>query len=232
MSDQEFNMKKVAVLQSNYLPWKGYFRIIRDSDLFIFYDDVKFTKNDWRNRNQVLINKRKVWLSIPVGSHHNRLINQVELPKSDWQQQHLRQLYAGYRDTPNFLKVYDFIEKIYFSKDFRFLSELNKALIKAICKEWLSINTLFKDSTDYELSLRKSDRVLELCTQCHAKAYISGPAAKSYLDLESFAKKGIEINWVDYSRFQKYDQNSEKFDDHVSIVDTLFHVGKEAGRYI
>ena len=146
-------MKKVAILQSNYLPWKGYFRIIRDSDLFIFYDDVKFTKNDWRNRNQVLINKRKVWLSIPVGSQHNRLINQVELPKTDWKQQHLRQLYAGYRDTPNFLEVYDFIEKTYFSKDFLFLSELNKTFIKAICKEWLSINTLFKDSTDYELHL-------------------------------------------------------------------------------
>ena len=91
---------------------------------------------------------------------------------------------------------------------------------------------MFKDSTDYELSLRKSDRVLELCTQCHAKGYISGPAAKSYLDLDSFTNQGIEIIWIDYSSFQKYDQNSEKFDEHVSIVDTLFHVGKEAGRYI
>lgn len=233
MSSQlEKNLKKVAVLQSNYIPWKGYFRIIRDTDLFIFYDDVKFTKNDWRNRNQIFINNKKTWLSIPVGNNHQRLINEVQLPKTDWKEQHLRKIYEGYRHTTNFSRVFDFIETVYFSKNFQTLSDLNKTFIKEICKQWLSIDTIFAESTDYKLSKQKSERVLELCLQCQAEAYISGPAAKTYLDTNSFINEGIKIIWAEYLNFKKYEQISKRFENQISIIDTLFHTGKDAKKYL
>lgn len=225
-------VKRLAILQSNYLPWKGYFRIIRESDLFIFYDDVKFTKNDWRNRNEIFINYKKTWLSIPVDSKAKKLINEVSLPNSDWKEQHLRKLYEGYQFSTNFSKVFNFVEAVYFSRDFHLLSDLNKTLIKEIYKEWLAIETPFEDSTDYPLSLKKGERVLELCLQCHADVYISDPAAKTYLNTSSFVKKGIKIDWMDYSNFKKYKQGSKEFVDHISIVDLLFSVGKDAAKYL
>ncbi|WKL03999.1 WbqC family protein [Paenibacillus amylolyticus] len=75
-------MNKVAVLQSNYLPWKGYFDIINDVDTFIFYDDVQYTKNDWRNRNKVKSTTGAQWLTIPVNNSNDSLICEVMLPNS------------------------------------------------------------------------------------------------------------------------------------------------------
>lgn len=72
-------MKKVGVIQSNYIPWKGYFDLIHDVDLFVFYDDVQYTKNDWRNRNLIKTPTGAKWLTIPVSSNLNNLIYEVEL---------------------------------------------------------------------------------------------------------------------------------------------------------
>jgi len=85
-------MKTVAILQSNYIPWKGYFDVINDVDLFIFYDDVQYTKNDWRNRNKVKTANGTGWLSIPVGADKNRLICEVILNDNRWQEKHWKTL--------------------------------------------------------------------------------------------------------------------------------------------
>ena len=71
---------KVAVLQSNYLPWRGYFKIIYESDIFCFYDSVKYTKNDWRNRNIIVGPNGKFWITIPISNQSvNLKINQVQI---------------------------------------------------------------------------------------------------------------------------------------------------------
>ena len=85
-------MKKVAVLQSNYIPWKGYFDIIHDVDLFIFHDDLQYTKNDWRNRNKIYTQNGLSWLSIPVGTNEHRLILDVKMNEKKWQKEHLIKL--------------------------------------------------------------------------------------------------------------------------------------------
>jgi hypothetical protein len=67
-------MKKIAILQSNYIPWKGYFDVIKKSDLFIFHDDLQYTKGDWRNRNKIKTSNGLEWLTIPCGTNEKRLI--------------------------------------------------------------------------------------------------------------------------------------------------------------
>jgi hypothetical protein len=89
-------MRKVAVIQSNYIPWKGYFDIIHDADLFIFYDDVQYTKNDWRNRNKIKTVNGIHWLTIPIGSPARKLIYQVEPANHHWQKKHWMTIQQSY----------------------------------------------------------------------------------------------------------------------------------------
>ena len=103
-------MKTVVVLQSNYIPWKGYFDLVHDADLFIFYDDLQFTKNDWRNRNKLKSAKGTEWLTIPVGIDANRLICEVELKDATWQWKHWQTIQHLYGKSPYFSRYKAFFE--------------------------------------------------------------------------------------------------------------------------
>src|SRR5579863_10162725 len=100
--------EKVAILQSNYLPWKGYFDIINDVDLFIFYDDVQYTKNDWRNRNKIKTISGTQWLTVPTGTDLNRLICEVAIPNTFWAKKHWKTLLYSYQKSPYFARYHDF----------------------------------------------------------------------------------------------------------------------------
>lgn len=223
---------RIAILQSNYIPWRGYFRIINTVDCFVFYDDVKYTKNDWRNRNQIILNKSLNWLTIPVGSNSDRLIDEVVLPSGRWREQHLNKLAIAYSQTPYFSEVFDFVANIIENEKLQLLSELNQVLIKGICKNWLDLKVSFEDSKNYSLTKTKSDRVLELCKKMKATHYISGPSAKNYLKVDDFTNAGIKVEWISYHDLPVYKQCSSKFFPNVSMLDVLFHQGVDAKKFI
>ena len=132
-------MNRVAVLQSNYLPWKGYFDIIHSADLFIFYDDIQFTKNDWRNRNKIKTQSGPAWLTIPVGGDLNRLINEVTLQDQRWAVKHLKSIQQYYSRAPFFKRYQDFLEDVYLNRQWSHLSKLNQYLIQHIAHDVHSI---------------------------------------------------------------------------------------------
>jgi len=225
-------MKKVAVIQSNYIPWKGYFDIIHDVDLFIFYDDVPYTKNDWRNRNKIKSRQGLHWLTIPVGSRNERLINEVEIEDSSWTRKHWETLKQSYSKAPYFDQYKEFFECFYLGAKWKNLSELNQYLIKTISREFLGINTNFMDSRDLHPEGQKLDRLLDLLLKAGADRYLSGPAAKSYIDETRFTDVGIEIVYKDYSGYPEYPQVFPPFEHAVSILDVLFNCGPRASDHI
>src|SRR5213075_1126236 len=94
---------KVVILQSNYIPWKGYFDLIHDADVFVFYDEVKYTKNDWRNRNKIYTKNGLQWLTIPIGNEAVKSkISEVGLTSSQWQSQHRKAIELGYANAKYF----------------------------------------------------------------------------------------------------------------------------------
>ena len=225
-------MTTVVVLQSNYIPWKGYFDLIRDADVFIFYDDLQFTKNDWRNRNKIKTAQGPKWLSIPVGTSANRLICEVEMEDAGWQRSHWDSLQQQYKKCP-FFKIYrPFFEEIYLDRQWTHLSELNQHLIRHISHDFLNIPTQFRDSREFKLNGQKLDRLLDLVVQSKAARYISGPAAKDYIQPERFAALGIELVWKDYANYPQYPQAHPPFEHGVTILDLLFNVGPKAPEYI
>jgi hypothetical protein len=224
--------RTVAVLQSNYIPWKGYFDIVHDVDLFIFYDDVQYTKNDWRNRNRVKTANGTEWLTIPTGDNSKRLICEVDITAAHWQTKHWKTIQQCYGRCPHFARYAPFFEELYLGCRWTSLSALNQHVIQLISREFLGITTEFKDSREFASDGRKLDRLLDLVTRTGAHRYISGPAARDYIDPSLFAAKGIELVWKDYSGYPEAPQRFPPFRHDVSIVDLLFNVGPNAPWYI
>jgi hypothetical protein len=224
-------MKTVVILQSNYIPWKGYFDLIHDADECIFLDDVKFTKSDWRTRNMVKTVQGAQWITVPVGSNSDRLICEVEINAHTWQRKHYKTICSNYGRRPFFAQHAALLERFYLEHNWLNLSDFNQSLIKAISKQ-LGIDTAFKDSREYGVTGRKEVRLLDLLAKSGGSRYISGQAAKGYIDPRSFLAAGVELVWKDYTGYPEYPQRFPPFEHRVSILDLLFNVGPDAPWYI
>jgi hypothetical protein len=225
-------MTKVAIVQSNYLPWKGYFDIINSVDLFVFYDDLQYTKNDWRNRNKLKTSQGLRWLTIPVGTDIRRLICEVELKDSSWQERHWAAISDSYSSAPHFARYKGFFEAVYLGQRWTHLSDLNHFLIQTIARDFLGVRTKFADSRTFSPVGVKQERLLDLLRKTGASSYRSGPAARDYIDPIQFAKARIELVWQDYAGYPQYTQQFPPFEHGVSIVDLLFNTGPDAPHYI
>ncbi len=225
-------MKTVAILQSNYIPWKGYFDVINDVELFVFYDDVQYTKNDWRNRNKVKTTNGTSWLTIPAGSDSGRLICDVRITDKRWQEKHWRTLCQFYGKTPYFSNYAHFFEDFFLHKHWTSLSELNQYLILHISQDFLKSETEFVDSRKFIAEGSKQDRLLDLLKKTGATRYISGPTAKNYIEEDRFNAARIELTWKDYSNYPEYHQFHPPFKHGVTVLDLLFHTGPNAPWYI
>jgi hypothetical protein len=222
--------KRVAILQSNYIPWKGYFDLIADADEFIFLDDVQYTRQNWRNRNRIKTSRGAIWLTIPVGTSIDRRICDVTLPPR-WADAHWRQLVTWYSQAPHFETYRPLLEEVYLARQWPTLTELNQHMIRMIAG-LLGITTRFRDSREFGVTTGKEDRVLELLAAVGAGVYISGPAARAYIDERRFEAAGHPVIWKDYSGYPEYPQFHPPFDHSVTILDLLFHTGPNAPHYI
>jgi hypothetical protein len=215
------------------VPWKGYFDAINAVDEFILLDEVQYTRRDWRNRNRIKGPDGLRWLTIPVevkGRYHQR-IDETMIAEPDWGRSHWDVLRQAYRDAPHFRAVEERIAPLYLDRRFERLSDANRAFLGAVA-DWLGISTRISWSTDYETTGTRGDRILELCRAAGASEYVSGPAAKAYLDEATFAAAGIRVLWMDYSGYPEYPQPSPPFEHGVTILDLLFATGDHAPAYM
>jgi hypothetical protein len=225
--------KRVAAIQSNYIPWKGYFDAINVVDEFVLLDEVQYTKRDWRNRNRIKSPAGTQWLTIPVavkGRYHQR-IDETRVSDPEWGPRHFSTLKHVYRRAPYFDWVADAVEPLYEQPASERLSEINRAFLETICA-LLGIETALRFSTDYETSGTRGDRILELVRAAGADEYVSGPAARSYLDESAFAAEGVAVHWLDYSGYPEYTQFGTSFEHGVTVLDLLFHTGPDAPTYL
>lgn len=226
-------MKKVAILQSNYIPWKGYFDLIAAVDEFIIYDEMQYTKNDWRNRNKIKTVKGVEWITIPVRIESlSQKIDETEIFVDNWSVKHVKTLQANYAKAKCFNEVKEVVFAWYEQAGkTKSLSEINFIFIKHIC-DFLKIDTKLSFSTDYGLVEGKSERLVDLCQKSNATIYISGPAAKDYLDTNLFDKENITVEWMNYSGYPEYDQQFLPFEHGVSILDLIFNEGENSRNFL
>ena len=224
-----FNLiKKVAILQSNYIPWKGYFDLINKVDEFILYDDVQFTKNDWRNRNVIKTNQGLKWLTIPVRQEKfDQLIKDSKVSDKRWAKNHWATLSQNYSKSKYFKDYRELFEPLYLASEYDYLSDINYKFLTVI-NEALAIDTRIRWSSEFDLQGGQTERLLSICKQCDACQYFSGPAAKAYFDEEMARNENISVHWMDYGGYTEYRQLFPPFEHGVSILDLIFNEGSNA----
>jgi hypothetical protein len=226
-------VKRVAILQSNYLPWKGFFDLIRRVDLLVFYDDTQYTKNDWRNRNLIKTPRGRDWMTVPCGPRHlNRRIDEVKPVHRHWQRSHWDQLYQNYRSTPYFKRYRPFFEDFYLHRTWENLSELNQYLINYVARECLGIQTPFRQASELGVGGAREERLVGLVQKVGGTVYLSGPSGRTFLREEPFQQAGIQLEWMDYSHYRPYRQQFPPFVHEVSVVDLLFNEGPAAAKFL
>jgi hypothetical protein len=227
--------KSVAIVQSCYVPWKGYFDLINSVDEFILFDDRQFTRRDWRNRNRIKTGQGVRWLSIPVkvkGRYHQR-IDDVEVSDASWADRHWQTIRHAYGRAPHFDRYREALEGLYSScAGVARLSEINDVFLRAICA-FLDVRTpLTSAAKDYEAEGSKTDRILSICIAAEATTYVSGPTAREYLDEDLLNEAGIGVRYMDYAGYPEYEQLYPPFEHAVSVVDVLVHTGPDAPKYL
>lgn len=225
-------MKKIAILQSNYIPWKGYFDLINMVDEFILYDEVQYTKNDWRNRNKIQTRQGIQWLTLPVRKNKlSQRICETQISDVKWAKKHWATLSQNYSKAKYFQTYKDIFEDLYLNNQEIYLSQINYKFITTICNI-LGITTKIRWSNEFDLIEGKTEKLLRICEDCKAGIYVSGPAAKDYFDLELAHHANIEVQWMDYGGYPPYAQVFEPFEHNVSILDLIFNEGPDAHKFM
>ncbi len=224
---------KVLITQSNYIPWKGYFDSINFVDKFIIYDDMQYTRRDWRNRNKIKTKDGVQWLTIPVevkGKYFQK-INETKITEKDWGKKHWSSIFHNYKKTKYFHEYKDIFEELFLNNDDEYLSSINQKFLKTICKI-LGIKTEMISSGEFKLLEDKNERLVDICKKLGATDYYSGPAAKAYMDETLFNKENINVHYFDYNGYSDYHQLFGTFEHAVTIIDLIFNEGPNATQYM
>jgi hypothetical protein len=225
--------KRVAIVQSSYIPWKGYFDLIRASDEFILLDNVQFTRRDWRSRNRIKTSQGLAWLTVPVHSKglYRQQIREVTVSDPEWGARHWETLRTHYGRAPFFRYAADALEPLYRAPASNRLSDINHALIIAVCR-LLNIGTRITWATDYAAREGRNERLIDLCVQSGASEYLSGPTAAAYVEVDAFRRAGMTVTFADYAGYPEYPQLHPPFEHAVTVLDLLFNTGPRACEFM
>ncbi|MBY5331618.1 WbqC family protein [Rhizobium leguminosarum] len=222
-------MKRVAIIQSSYLPWRGFFDLISRCDEYVIYDQVAYSKGHWHNRNKIKTATGTRWITIPVmtSDRFGQPIEDVEI-KGDWAQSHFAQIRQAYKTAPAAKVFLPVIESLYkqFEK-LQLLTEVNELFLRHVV-EMLKLDVVITRDRIYSPRGARSERVLATCLAAGATHYLSGPSAKVYLDEAMFRDAGVTVEWMSYGPYPEYTQLHGPFDGQVSIIDPILN-GHGAG---
>ncbi len=205
---------RIAVIQPSYAPWLGYIYMMRHVDLFVYYDSVQYDKNGWRNRNRVLANGRVKWLTLSIdkaslgSSLHDRRLLNVKLANYDQFAEHKRLLEIYYKGS-NYINL---LEDLFPRELSNSISLVDSVIAHTeYIANILDVNTRRIRSTSLELRdpikriegeptplEQKNARLLKVLKQVGCTEYVSGEAARSYLNEQLFMQHGISVTWNPY----------------------------------
>lgn len=218
--------RTLVVLQPGYLPWLGYFDQMYRATHFVHYDDVQFDKHGWRNRNRVKApTGQPHWLTVPV--RHTGLgfprIADVDIDRRmPWARKHIGTLRQFYRAAPYATTYLPALEAV-LTRDWYRLIDLDLAVIELVCG-WLGLQRSTARASDIGVVGTPTDRLIGLCLRLGTGRYLTGAAARDYLDVAVFARHGIEVAWQDYHH-PVYPQQHGGFVSHLSVIDLVLNCG-------
>lgn len=218
-------MTTVVILQPGYLPWLGFFDQLAQSDVFVYYDDVQFDKHGWRNRNRIKTTSGPSWLTVPVlhsGRPGQRLLD-VEIDnRHSWSRKHVSAIAQSYARAPH-LKRYLGDVEAFFATPWKLLIDLDIAAVALLCK-WLGLTPRTVRASQLGIAGGQTERLVSICRHFSATRYLTGDAARDYLDERLFVQAGIALDWHGYEH-PTYPQLHGPFIPSMSVVDLIMNVG-------
>ncbi len=202
-------------------------------DEFVLFDDAQFTKRDWRNRNQIKTPDGLHWLTIPVEvkGKYTQKIKDTKISDPKWPISHWETIRHSYNQSRFFNDFKDAFEYLFLNRKEMYLSDVNYIFLETI-KEILGIKTRIWWSDEFDLPEGKNEKLISICKSLKATHYLSGPAAKSYIDESLFNQEKIQVGWMDYTGYPEYKQLYPPFEHQVSILDLIFNEGLDAPNFM
>lgn len=224
---------RAVIMQPGYLPWMGYFDLLKAADLFLVYDHCQFDKDSWRNRNRVKTSQGIQWLTVPVLTKGQEKPTNREIKinnKINWNRKHLKSLEMNYRKARHFQTVYPMMEQI-LSRQWDYLIDLNMAFVLKI-SEFLQIDSRIEFTSQLKLDLPpdRNDKLVAMCKSVQADEFYEPSGGKGYINPESFAANQIKLVFQEYEH-PVYPQLFGDFVSHLSVVDLLMNCGPESAEF-
>ncbi len=223
----------VAALQPGYLPWVGFFDLMKRCDLFIVEDNLQYTKQDWRNRNRIRTAKDFAYLTVPVKRVASTArINEVEIDNGQaWGRRHWNLLRQNYAKAPYWKDYAPFIEDA-FKREWNILLDLDMHFVEFLAKEF-GIATPCKMLSDIPVTFGpdKTKSLVDLLKAVGGHTFREGSTGKTFIEAAQFEAAGLEVEFQDYV-CRPYRQQFEPFMSHLSAIDLLLNEGPEGGELI
>lgn len=201
--------------------------------MFVVFDDMQYTRRDWRNRNYIKTNQGLKWLTVPVevkGKYFQK-INETIVSEKNWNTNHWQQVKHCYSKAPFFKQLESWVEELYNTATFETITAINVHFLKAIC-QFLEIKTAFRDSREFDLKEGKTERLVDICKKLGATEYYTGPAAKNYMEEDLFTAENISVNYFSYDGYPEYQQMHSPFEHGVCIWDLIFNMGEKSKNFL
>ena len=221
-------MKTVVISQPMYFPWVGMLEQMALADVFVFLDDVQFSKGGFFNRVQIKTPQGIRWLTVPLAEKKlGQSLGKMYPAHHDWQRKHLAALQQAYGAAPYIGELITLVE-IVLKKNNDTLAGLSAASMEAMAEFFEVLPEMILCSSEISVEGKGSDRVLAICQSLGATRYVTGHGGADYLDHELFNESGIAVEYMDYEK-RKYSQLHGEFTPFVSALDLLANCG-QAGR--
>jgi hypothetical protein len=224
---------RICIIQSCYIPWKGFFDLIGRCDEYVIFDSAQYAKRHWHNRNRIKTANGVEWLTIPVvtKSRFDQPINEVAIEKP-WAEKHWRTLELAYKRAPFFEQTAPTIKGWYEDADkATLLTDINAIFLRGLAG-LVGLKTRIVTDAIYPSAGVKTERLLGIAQKAGADHYLSGPSARGYFDEQMFRAAGIEPEWMSYDHYTEYPQLYGAFEHAVTVFDLLFNTGPDAARYL
>src|SRR6266550_3181033 len=192
-------LMRLAIIQSCYIPWKGFFDLVGRTDLYVVLDGAQYVKRHWHNRNRIMTPNGPIWLTIPVATKSRFFAD----------------------EAPALKALYEAAERL------DRLTDVNTLFLQALMNR-LDIPTKMVRDGEFAPQGKQTARLLDICRKAGASSYLSGPSARDYFEEASFAAADIAVEWMSYGPYPVYPQRGPAFDHAVSVIDLLFAVGPAA----
>ncbi len=225
---------RIAIIQSCYVPWRGFFDLIGRCDEYVIFDQVQYAKRHWHNRNRIKTAAGLEWLTIPVLSkgRYEQPIDEVEIEKP-WAEKHWRALELAYRRAPFFRGARSDRAQLVRASGQGEAADRGQRPLHARNRKSAAGSALGSSATPpIRFEGTKTERLLGIARAAGADRYLSGPSAKAYLDEAVFAAAGIRVEWMSYEGYPDTLSCMATFEPAVSVLDLIFNVGPDAPRYL